>query len=101
MNSSGTPLFVEVITSPESVSSGMAIDKVRKIAKKRKGIVLLEISLATEEGQELARQLDIQHAPAIAINGALAYIGVPETAELNKLLADAAHEEKEKTNYYI
>jgi len=94
------PLYVEVITSPECTHSPKAVSAVRKAALKRKSVVLLEVSIATKQGMERAQEYSVRATPTIAVNGCVAYQGVPKAKVLDKILNDAERNEREKTSYF-
>ena len=95
------PVYVEVVTSPECSHSPDAIRAVRRVARKRRNVVLLEVSMATEEGQERAKEFDVKATPTIAVNGKVAYVGVPTLETLEKLVREETENERERTSYFF
>ena len=94
-------IYVEVLTSPNCVFSPRAMKIARSLARKRKNMVLLEVSIATNEGMERAKEFDAKATPAIAINGRLVYVGVPTPEDFDSILSTESAKEKERTSYFF
>jgi len=94
-------IYVEVLTSPNCVHSPRAMKIARGLARKRKNMVLMEVSIATEQGMERAKEFDAKATPAIAVNGRLVYVGVPSPEDFESIVAREAANEKERTSYYF
>jgi len=73
----------------------------RSIAKRKKNIVLMEVSIATSEGMERAKEFDVTATPTIAVNGRVAYVGVPSPEQLEGILLEESRREKERTSYFF
>lgn len=94
-------VYVEVITSPNCVHSPRALRIAKNIAKKRKNIVLMEVSIATNEGMERAKEFDVAATPTIAVNGRVAFVGVPSPEQLESIISEEIRKEKERTSYFF
>lgn len=94
-------VYVEVITSPNCVHSPRALRIARSIAKKRKEVVLMEVSIATSEGMERAREFEVTATPTIAVNGRVAFVGVPTPEQLESIICKEIRMEKERTSYFF
>jgi predicted DsbA family dithiol-disulfide isomerase len=73
----------------------------RDVARRRKNIVLMEVSIATNEGMERAKEFDVQATPTIAVNGKIAFVGVPSGDALCTLIVDEERKERERTSYFF
>ncbi len=94
-------VYVEIITSPNCVHSPKAVKLISTLTKKSKDIIVREVSLITEEGQERAEGYEIESTPSIAINGELVCEGLPEKKEMKKLIDEFIYKEKERASYYF
>jgi len=96
------PIFIEVITSPNCVHSPTALKVARQLIRgSREMIVLREVSLASKEGVERAKAVALDATPAIMINGALRYIGVPSLGAMQRMLSETVEKEKERNSYFF
>lgn len=96
------PIYIEVITSPNCVHSPEAMKVARKIIKGSKAPILLrEVSIASREGAEIAKGLELGSTPAIMINGSLAYVGVPSQGAMQQMLSETVKKETERNSYFF
>ncbi|MCC7552204.1 thioredoxin family protein [Candidatus Micrarchaeota archaeon] len=94
-------VYVEIITSPNCIHSPKAVRLITNLTKNSKNIIVKEVSLLTNEGQERAEGYDIESTPSIAINGELICEGLPEKGEIKKLLDEFIYKEKERVSYFF
>lgn len=57
--------------------------------------------MITEQGRARAQEYGIESTPVIAVNGQVAYIGVPGEKKLKHIIDDAVREERSRTNYFF
>ena len=96
------PIHIEVITSPNCVHSPAAMRVARRTIKGSKEPILLrEVSIASREGAEMAKGLELKSTPAILINGSLAYVGVPSQGAMQQLLSETVKKETERNSYFF
>ncbi|MEM3031019.1 MAG: thioredoxin family protein [Candidatus Micrarchaeia archaeon] len=97
------PVFIEVLTSPTCPHSPRALRVARKIVGKRFGvpIILREVSLATAEGAARAQEFEVSVTPTIAINGRVAFVGVPEAGELSKAVEEIVKYQGYRNSYFF
>ncbi|MEM4390133.1 MAG: thioredoxin family protein [Candidatus Micrarchaeia archaeon] len=97
------PVFIEVLTSPNCPHSPRALRVARKIAGRRFGvpIILREVSLATAEGAARAQQFEISATPTIAINGRIAFVGVPQPDELARAVEETIKYQSYRNSYFF
>lgn len=88
-------LCIEVLTSENCPHSPRALNVAKKVAKKKfdMKVELFEVSIETEEGQTKAHDYAIEATPTIAINGRVAYVGVPSEELMTKAVKRAAERE--------
>ncbi len=96
------PIYIEVLTSPNCVHSPKAM-RVARMAVMRSGdaIILREVSIASAEGADRAEALRVEATPAIMINGAIAYVGVPTLGALRRMVSETVAKEKERNSYFF
>ncbi|MDD5317994.1 MAG: thioredoxin family protein [Candidatus ainarchaeum sp.] len=94
-------VYLEVVTSPNCVHSPKAMKLARSLARKRGDVVLVEVSIATNEGLERAKAFNIQATPTIAVNGKVAFVGVPTAEALCAMVIEEQRREKERTSYFF
>ncbi|VVC72168.1 Thioredoxin [uncultured archaeon] len=94
-------VYLEVVTSPNCVHSPKAMRVARNIARKQANLILLEVSIATNEGLERAKEYNVQATPTIAINGKVAFVGVPTPQALHDIIVEEQAREKERTSYFF
>ncbi|AEH24567.1 thioredoxin family protein [Pyrococcus yayanosii] len=75
---------IEVITSPTCPYCPIALAMAQEIARKYKGVVARELSIATPEGRRKAMEHNIMGTPTILINNRVEFIGVPNFAEFER-----------------
>jgi len=96
------PIYIEIVTSPGCVHSPKAVRIARQtISKLDDPIIMREVSIATAEGMQRAREFEVQATPAIAINGRVAYVGVPSIKLMGDLIRSTLWKEKEKGECYF
>jgi len=95
-------IFVEIVTSPNCPYSPKAIKLAKELVSKiRFPLILKEISLATEEGLTRAGQFEITATPTIAINGRVAFVGVPTKNDLLAAIMEIREKESETDSSYF
>ena len=94
-------VFVEVITAPNCPHSPKAFRAAQRIVTTMKDVVLEEVNTITQQGQERADSYGIKSTPVIAINGRVAYVGLPKEPELKHMIEMALREERDRQNYYL
>jgi len=97
------PVFIEVLTSPNCPHSPRAMRVARKVAGRRfpAPVILREVSVATEEGAARAQEYEITATPSIAINGRVAFVGVPEAGELSKAVEETIENQSYRNSYFF
>lgn len=96
------PVYIEVVTSPNCVHSPRAMKVAKKAVIKRSDpIILREVSIATEEGMQRAQSFDVRATPTIAINGRVAFVGVPSFEVMDGLITATLQKEKERNSYFF
>ncbi len=96
------PVFIEVVTSPNCVHSPRAMKVAKRaVTKRHDAIILREISIATEEGMQLAQAFEVKATPTIAINGRVAFVGVPTMDVMDGLITATLQKEKERNSYFF
>lgn len=96
------PLYIEIVTSPNCVHSPKAVRVARRAVSKRQDPILLrEVSIATEEGMKRAQEFDVRATPTIAINGRIAFVGVPTQEAMEGLITETLQKEKERNAYFF
>ncbi|MFA5382291.1 MAG: thioredoxin family protein [Candidatus Micrarchaeia archaeon] len=94
-------IYVEIITSPNCIHSPKAVKLIKKVTKEMKGVIIKEVSLLTEEGQERAEGYDIESTPSIIINGEVICEGLPNKKEMKEIIDTVIYEEKQKVSYFF
>ncbi|MCX6778310.1 MAG: thioredoxin family protein [Candidatus Micrarchaeota archaeon] len=96
------PVYVEVLTSPNCPYSPKAL-KIAESVTRKKGehVILREISVATSEGENIANDYNIEATPTIAINGRIAFVGVPSARVLGGLITEEFEREKRMVSAYF
>ena len=74
-------VVIEVVTSPGCPYCPIAWAMAQELAKKYRGIVARELSVATPEGRRKAMEHGIMGTPTVLINNRVEFIGVPNFAE--------------------
>jgi hypothetical protein len=95
------PVYLEVVTSPNCVHSPKALKIARSLARKQANLVLIEVSIATNEGMERAKEYNVQATPTFAVNGKVAFVGIPTPEVLQTILTDEERKEKERMSYFF
>lgn len=94
--------FVEIVTSPECSRSRKALRALRRFARRRREkIILREVSIITEEGMERAMDINAYATPTIAINGRIAFVGVPSVRDMERIFEKAREMEIEGRSYFF
>jgi small redox-active disulfide protein 1 len=93
--------YIEIITSPNCPHSPKAVRVAQKVVSEMNSVILHEVSMITEAGRARAEQYGVESTPAIAVNGQIAYVGVPGEKRLKHIIDDAVREERQKTNYFF
>ncbi len=93
--------YVEIITSPNCPHSPKATRLLQSVISKMGDVHFVEVSMITEKGQMIAENYGVEATPAIIINGAMAFVGVPTKSEAKGMIKDAMRSEREKTNYFF
>ncbi len=93
--------FVEIITSPNCPHSPHAMRIAQKAVLGMGAVVVHEVSMITEAGKERADEYGVESTPTIAVNGRVAYVGVPGLREMRGMITDAIREEEQRTNYFF
>jgi protein-disulfide isomerase len=94
-------VYLEVVTSPNCVHSPKAMRIARGIARRQANLILVEVSIATNEGLERAKEFNVQATPTIAVNGKVAFVGVPTPEVLQTIVTEEERKEKERTSYFF
>ena len=64
-------------------------------------VILHEVNMITEQGQQRAQEYGIKATPTIAINGRVAFVGIPEADALKQKIISAVKEEKSRDSYFF
>jgi protein-disulfide isomerase len=95
-------IHLDILTSPNCPYSPKAVRVAQKVVLKGNIPVLLrEISVATQEGEDIAEAFHIDSTPTFAINGKIAFVGVPAPDVLSGIILDEIKRERERTNYFF
>ena len=78
--------LIKLLTSPTCPYCPKARQVVKKLAEKRKDVVVLELPVTTDEGMREALRFGIKSVPAIIIDDEHVMIGVPSIEELEKII---------------
>jgi glutaredoxin len=88
-------VFMEVLTTPQCTDCQKALSSAKRIAKAfGDSVFLMEVDTSTEEGGARAAEYGVRNVPTIAINGRLAFEGVPQQTLLKKVVEDEIYREK-------
>ncbi|HQT44580.1 MAG TPA: thioredoxin family protein [Candidatus Micrarchaeota archaeon] len=93
--------YIEIITSPNCPHSPRAAKMLQTLVGKMGDVHYIEISMLTEQGQQIAENYGVEATPAIIINGAMAFVGVPTKTEMAGMIKDAKRTMRDKTNYFF
>jgi len=93
--------YVEIITSPNCPHSPKAVRLAQKIVLGMNSVVLHEVSMITDAGRARAEEYGVDSTPAIAVNGHIAYVGIPGEKRLRHIIDDAVRDERSRTNYFF
>ncbi|VVB66610.1 Thioredoxin [Candidatus Gugararchaeum adminiculabundum] len=96
-----TTTFVELLTSPNCIHSPRAARVATQVIKEMEAVHFKEISMVTDYGKEVAQEYGVDRTPAFAINGRIAYIGVPTPEKLRQLISEAAYDERSRDSYFF
>jgi len=77
-------VVIKLLTSPTCPYCPMAKDVLRRFAEQRKDVMVMEMSVTTDEGMKEALKFGIRSVPAIIINDKQVMIGVPTINDLIK-----------------
>lgn len=97
------PIHIDILTSPNCPYSSRAIRVAQRVIGRQKGVSILmrEVSVATQEGEELAEVFDIDSTPTFAVNGKVAFIGVPAPEVLTQIIKEEMDKEKARNSYFF
>ncbi len=97
------PIHIDVLTSPNCPYSPKAIRVAQRVISRQKGIPILfrEISVATHEGEEMAEMFEIDSTPTFAVNGKIAFIGVPAPGVLSEIIKEELDKERSRNSYFF
>ncbi len=97
------PIHVDILTSPNCPYSPRAIRVARRVVSRHKEVPILlrEVSVATHEGEEMAEAFEIDSTPTFAINGKIAFIGVPAPDVLSQLIKEELDRERFRNSYFF
>ncbi|AEA47251.1 thioredoxin family protein [Archaeoglobus veneficus] len=77
---------IKLLTSPTCPYCPKAREVLKKLTEKRKDVVVLELSVTTDEGMKEALRFGIKSVPAIIVNDEYVFVGVPALEELENVI---------------
>ncbi len=97
------PIHLDIVTSPNCPYSPRALRIAQRVIMRQQGalILLREISVATPEGEELAESFSIDSTPTFAINGKIAFVGVPAPDVLAQIIKEEMDKERSRNSYFF
>ncbi len=81
-------VLIKLLTSPTCPYCPRAREVLRKFAEERKDVMVIELSVTTEEGLREAMKFGISGVPATIVNDRYVLLGVPRIEELNRLVEE-------------
>ena len=81
-------VVIKLLTSPTCPYCPRAREVLRKFAQEREDVIVVELSVTTEEGLKEAMKYGISGVPAIIINDRYVLLGVPRIEELERLVEE-------------
>ena len=75
-------VVIKLLTSPTCPYCPMAKDVLRRFAEQRKDVLVMEMSVTTDEGMKEALKFGIRSVPAMIISDKRVLIGVPTINDL-------------------
>lgn len=88
-------VFMEVLTTPQCTDCRKALSSAKRIAEAfGDSVFLMQVDTSTDEGNARAAEYGVRSVPTIAINGRLAFEGVPQKKTLKKFIEDEIYREK-------
>ncbi len=85
-------VVIKLLTSPTCPYCPMAKDVLKRFAEQRKDVLVMEMSVTTDDGMKEALKFGIRTVPAIIINDKQILIGVPTLNDLAKAVEAAESE---------
>ena len=97
------PIYLDILTSPNCPYSPKAVRIAQRVISRQKEVPVLlrEISVVTQEGEELAEMFEIDSTPTFAINGKVAFVGVPAPEVLAELINEELKKERSRNSYFF
>lgn len=93
--------YVEVITSPNCPHSQKALRLAQRVVTTMDSVILQEVSMITQQGQQRAHDYGVKATPTIAINGRVEFVGIPEQEALREKIKYAVKDERERDSYFF
>jgi small redox-active disulfide protein 1 len=81
-------VVIKLLTSPTCPYCPMAKDVLRRFAEQRKDVLVMEMSVTTDEGMKEALKFGIRSVPAMIINDKRVLIGVPTINDLMRVVEE-------------
>jgi len=96
-------IHLDILTSPNCPYSPRAVRVAQRVVSKHKGasILMREISVATQEGENMAEAFEIDSTPTFAINGKIAFVGVPAPDVLTQIIKEELEREHSRNTYFF
>ncbi|MFH0818110.1 MAG: thioredoxin family protein [Candidatus Micrarchaeota archaeon] len=96
-------IHLDILTSPNCPYSPKALRVAQRVISRHKEVPILlrEVSVATHEGEEMAEAFEIDSTPTFAINGRIAFVGVPAPEVLSNIIHEELEREKSRNSYFF